>query len=150
MPSLDPYEAPEPADPDIERLIREFVALLRASTSCPPATAGGSRSPRRLDRKQAVYVGPAGTDAERPPFARPGLGLRAGQRPRLPDPAQAERADDRRPLRDPRPPGRGVFRRHREPARRYLASVDPRRIVRRIAELADGLEDRLSRGRDLY
>jgi hypothetical protein len=30
------------------------------------------------------------------------------------------------------------------------ASVDPRRIVHRIAELADGLEDRLSRGRDVY
>jgi hypothetical protein len=31
-----------------------------------------------------------------------------------------------------------------------VASSDPRNIIRRIAELADGLEDRLSRGRDLY
>jgi len=31
-----------------------------------------------------------------------------------------------------------------------LQSIDARSLVRRVAELADGLEDRLSRGRDLY
>ena len=30
----------------------------------PPAGAGRSSFRMRLDRKQAVYVGPAGTDAE--------------------------------------------------------------------------------------
>jgi hypothetical protein len=29
-------------------------------------------------------------------------------------------------------------------------SIDAPRLVRRVAELADGLEDRLSRGRDIY
>ena len=31
-----------------------------------------------------------------------------------------------------------------------LKSIDAHGLVRRIAELADGLEDRLSRGRDIY
>ena len=31
-----------------------------------------------------------------------------------------------------------------------LKSIDAARLVRRVAEVADGLEDRLSRGRDLY
>jgi hypothetical protein len=31
-----------------------------------------------------------------------------------------------------------------------LASIDPAALVRRVAGLADGLEDRLSRGRDIY
>jgi hypothetical protein len=30
------------------------------------------------------------------------------------------------------------------------ASVDPQAVIRTIAELADGVEERLSRGRDLY
>ena len=30
------------------------------------------------------------------------------------------------------------------------AAIDSSTMVRRVAELADGLEDRLSRGRDLY
>jgi hypothetical protein len=29
-------------------------------------------------------------------------------------------------------------------------SLDPQTMIRRVAEMADGLEDRLSRGRDLY
>ena len=31
-----------------------------------------------------------------------------------------------------------------------LESIDAHGLVRRMAELADGLEDRLSRGRDMY
>jgi hypothetical protein len=31
-----------------------------------------------------------------------------------------------------------------------LHAIDAQGLVRRVAELADGLEDRLSRGRDLY
>jgi hypothetical protein len=31
-----------------------------------------------------------------------------------------------------------------------VASLDARGLVRRIAELADGIEDRLSRGGDIY
>ena len=31
-----------------------------------------------------------------------------------------------------------------------LESIDAPGLVRRVAELADGLEDRLSRGRDIY
>jgi hypothetical protein len=31
-----------------------------------------------------------------------------------------------------------------------IQSIDAPKLVRRVAELADGLEDRLSRGRDIY
>ena len=64
---IGPYEAPEPADPDVERLIREFVAL--AGFDVVPSSHGWRLTvPGRLDRKQAVYVGPAGTDAEGRPL----------------------------------------------------------------------------------
>src|SRR5208337_4316255 len=61
--ALGTYEAPEPRDPDLDRLIREFVA--RSGFEVVPSSYGRRLNvPSRLDRKQAVYVGPAGTDAE--------------------------------------------------------------------------------------
>ena len=61
--ALGPYEVPEPADPDVARLIREFVR--RAGYESSPSGQGWQIVvPLRLDRRQAVYVGPAGTDAE--------------------------------------------------------------------------------------
>src|SRR6476661_648033 len=61
--ALEPYEAPEPADPDVARLIIDFVKRtgLHANSS---GRGWQIVVPMRLDRKQAVYVGPAGTDAE--------------------------------------------------------------------------------------
>ena len=61
--ALGTYEAPEPADPDVERLIRDFVA--RSGFDVVTSGHGWRVTvPLRLDRKQAVYIGPAGTDAE--------------------------------------------------------------------------------------
>ena len=61
--ALGTYEAPEPADPDVERLIRDFVA--RSGFDVVTSGHGWRVTvPLRLDRKQAVYIGSAGTDAE--------------------------------------------------------------------------------------
>ncbi len=61
--ALGMYEAPEPADPDVERLIRDFVA--RSGFDVVTSGHGWRLTvPSRLDRKQAVYIGSAGTDAE--------------------------------------------------------------------------------------
>src|SRR4029077_19146746 len=61
--ALGPYEVPEPADPDVAGLIHDFVRHARYDAN--PAGQGWQLVvPLRLDRKQAVYVGPAGTDAE--------------------------------------------------------------------------------------
>ena len=61
--ALEPYEMPEPADPDVARLIQEFVKRTRHDAN-PSGRGWQLVVPLRLDRKQAVYVGPAGTDAE--------------------------------------------------------------------------------------
>jgi hypothetical protein len=116
--ALEPYEVPEPADPDVARLIVEFVKRTRYD-----ATAAGRGwqivVPLTLDRRQAVYVGPAGTDAE----GRALMTLVSVCGP-------VNDRDCRTLLK--------------------LKSLDPEALVRRVAERADGLEDRLSRGRDIY
>src|SRR5947209_20184049 len=61
--ALGPYEAPEPADPDTPRLIRELVA--RSGYEAGPAGHGWRMVvPLQLDRRQAVYLGYAGNDPE--------------------------------------------------------------------------------------
>ena len=61
--ALGPYEAPEPADPDTHRLIRELVA--RSGFEAGPSSHGWRMIvPLQLDRKQAVYVGPTGADLD--------------------------------------------------------------------------------------
>ena len=117
--ALEPYEQPEPADPDVTRLIQDFVNRTRHEVN-PSGRGWQLVVPLGLDRRQAVYIGPAGTDAEgRSGF--PGLGMRSGQRPRLPQPAQAQRPDRRGALRDPSTARRGVLRRHRKSGGRRLA-----------------------------
>ena len=60
---LEPYEAPEPADPDVARLIVDF--LKRTGYDANSSGRGWQIVVlMRLDRRQAVYVGPAGTDTE--------------------------------------------------------------------------------------
>ena len=61
--ALEPYEHPEPADPDVTRLIAEFVKRTRHDAN-PSGRGWQLVVPLRLDRRQAVYVGPAGTDSE--------------------------------------------------------------------------------------
>src|SRR5436305_10449690 len=57
--ALGEYEAPEPADQDVNRLIRDLVA--RAGFDAAPARQGWRLIvPLELDRRQAVYIGHAG------------------------------------------------------------------------------------------
>ncbi len=149
--ALGTYEAPEPSDPDVdvERLIRDFVAR----SGFDVVTSGhGWRAtvPSRLDRKQAVYIGSAGTDAE-------GLALLslvsicgpANDRDcRLLLKHNARMTDGHFAIRVLR--GEEYFVVIENLAVESATSLDPQTMIRRVAEMADGLEDRLSRGRDLY
>jgi hypothetical protein len=147
--ALGTYEAPEPADPDVERLIRDFVAL----SGFDVITSGrGWRVtvPLRLDRKQAVYIGPAGTDAE-------GLALLslvsicgpANDRDcRLLLKHNARMTDGHFAIRVLR--GEEYFVVVENLPVESATTMDAQTMIRRVAAMADGLEDRLSRGRDLY
>jgi hypothetical protein len=147
--ALGIYEAPEPSDPDVDRLIRNFVA--RSGFDVVPSSHGWRVTvPSRLDRKQAVYIGPAGTDVE----GRALISLISVCGP-------ANDRDCRTLLTHNSRMTDGHFAIRVLRGEEYFVvienltvesadSVDPQNIIRRVAELADGLEDRLSRGRDLY
>ncbi len=147
--ALEPYEAPEPADPDVARLMAEFVKRTRYDAD---ASGRGWQIvvPMPLDRKQAVYVGPGGTDAEGralvtlvsvcgPVNDRDCRGLLK---------LNARIVEGNFAIRVLR--GEEYFVVIENLAVDALKSIDPGALVRRVAELADGLEDRLSRGRDIY
>jgi hypothetical protein len=147
--AFEPYEAPEPADPDVARLIIEFVKRTGYEAN---SSGRGWRIvvPMRLDRKQAIYVGPAGTDTE----GRTILSLVSVCGP-------VNDRDCRTLLKLNARIVEGHFAIRVLRGEEYfvvidnliidmLGSLDPARLVRRVAEVADGLEDRLSRGRDLY
>jgi hypothetical protein len=147
--ALEPYEAPEPADPDVARLIVEFVKRTRHEAN---ASGRGWQIvvPMRLDRKQAVYVGPAGTDAEgRALFTLVSVCGPVNDRDcRSLLKLNARIVEGTFAIRILR--GEEYFVVIENLAVDALKSVDPVALVRRVAELADSLEDRLSRGRDIY
>jgi hypothetical protein len=147
--ALGPLEAPEPADPDTSRLIRGLVARSGFEAA---ASGHGWRLvvPLQLDRKQAVYVGHAGTDPE----GRSILSLVSVCGP-------ANDRDARILLKLNARSVEGHFAIKVLRGEEYFVvlanlpaeaaeQIDAAGLVRRIAEAADGLEDRLSRGRDLY
>lgn len=147
--ALGPYEAPEPDDPDSARLIREFVG--RAGYEAGPSSHGWRMVvPLQLDRQQAVYLGYAGTDPE----SRPILSFVSVCGP-------ANDRDARILLKMNARSVEGHFAIKVLRGEEYFVVIenlpadaveafDAGGLVRRIAEAADGLEDRLSRGRDLY
>jgi hypothetical protein len=147
--ALEPYEAPEPADPDTSRLLVEFVR--RAGYEATPAGRGWQVViPLRLDRRQAVYVGPAGTDPE----VRALLSLVSVCGPVIDRDCRtllklnARIVEGHFAVRVLR--GEEYFVVIENLAVAAVGSHDAHGLVRRIAELADSLEDRLSRGRDIY
>jgi hypothetical protein len=147
--ALGTYEAPEPADPDVERLIREFVA--HSGFDVVPSSHGWRVTvPARLDRKQAVYIGPAGTDVEgRSLLSLVSICGPANDRDcRILLTHNARMTDGHFAIRVLR--GEEYFVVVENLPVESVASIDPRNVIRRVAELADNLEDRLSRGRDLY
>ena len=147
--ALEPYELPEAADPDVARLIVEFVKRTRHDAN---ASGRGWQIvvPLRLDRRQAVYVGPAGTDAE----GRAIMTLISVCGPvndrdcRTLLKLNARFVEGHFAVRVLR--GEEYFVVIENLAVEALESIDAPGLVRRVAELADGLEDRLSRGKDIY
>jgi hypothetical protein len=147
--ALGPYEAPEPADPDTTRVLRALVA--RSGFEAVPSGHGWRMVvPLQLDRHQAVYAGYTGTDPE----GRSILSLVSVSGP-------ANDRDARILLKLNARVVEGQFAIRVLRGEEYFVVVenlpadsvdrlDPAGLVRRIAETADGLEDRLSRGLDLY
>ena len=149
--ALGPYEAPDPRDADAD-VGRRLAALVAASGFEATPSGHGWRMvvPLPMDRRQAVYAGFAGADAE----GRAILALVSVCGP----------ATDR--------DARGLLKLNARIVEGHFAikvllgeeyfvvihnlavtdspAVDPAGLVRRVAETADGLEDKLSRGRDLY
>jgi hypothetical protein len=147
--ALGPYEVPDPADPDVARLIKDFVR--RAAYESNPSAQGWQIVvPLRQDRKQAVYLGPAGTDAD----GRAILGLVSvcgtvnDRDCRTLLKLNARIVEGHFAIRVLR--GEEYFVVIENLPAEVLASVDAQALVHRIAELADGLEERLSRGGDVY
>ena len=147
--ALGPYEAPEPADQDTSRAIRTIVE--RCGCEAGPSGLGWRLIvPLHLDRRQAIYVGHAGTDTD----GRSILSLVSVCGP-------ANDRDARILLKLNARTVDGHFAIHVLRGEEYFVVIenlpvdDVERInapalVRRIAAVADGLEDRLSRGLDLY
>jgi hypothetical protein len=147
--ALGPYEAPEPADPDTARLLRHLVE--RSGYEAGPSGHGWSLTvPLALDRRQAVYAGYAGTDPE----GRSILSLVSVCGPASDRDARillklnARTVEGHFAIRQLR--GEEYFVVIENVPAESVERLDPAGLVRRIAQIADGLEDRLSRGRDLY
>lgn len=147
--ALGPYEAPEPAESDVAGLIRNLVN--RAGyEACPSGHGWCMVVPLQLDRRQAVYIGYAGNDPE----GRAILGFVSVCGP-------ANDRDTRILMKLNARTVEGHFAIKVLRGEEYFVVIhnlaadpamlrDASGLVRRIAETADGLEDRLSRGRDLY
>jgi hypothetical protein len=147
--ALGPYEAPEPADPDTTRLIRDLVA--RAGFESAPWGHGWRLVvPLQLDRHQAVYVGHSGTDAEgRAILSLVSVCGPANERDaRILLKLNARSVEGHFAIKVLR--GEEYFVVIQNLAAETAPNVDACGLVRRVAETADGFEDRLSRGRDLY
>lgn len=147
--ALGPYEAPDPADPDVERSLRDLV--IRSGFESGPSGHGWQIVvPLGLDRKQAVYAGYAGIDPE----SRPILSLvsvcgPANERdPRILLKLNARKVEGHFAIKVLR--GEEYFVVIQNLRAESVGRLDSRSLVARIAETADDLEDRLLRGRDLY
>jgi hypothetical protein len=147
--ALGPYEAPDPADLDLAGSLRDLV--LRSGFEGTPSGPGWRLVvPLQLDRQQAVYIGPVGTDPE----GRAILALVSVCGPAHERDARtllklnARAVEGHFAIKVLR--GEEYFIVIHNVAAESIPHLDPGGLVRRVAEAADGLEDRLSRGRDLY
>jgi hypothetical protein len=147
--ALGTYEPLDPDDPDLNRLIRDLVSR-SGFDSAPWGHGWRLVVPLELDRRQAVYVGHAGTDSE----GRAILSLVSVCGP-------ANDRDARILLKLNARSVEGHFAIRVLLGEEYFVvihnltaqsvpNLDAAGLVRRMAEAADELEDRLSRGRDLY
>ncbi len=147
--ALGPYEAPEPADPDVTRAIRDLVAR-----SGFEATAAGHGwrlvVPLQLDRRQAVYIGYNGVDpAGRSIVSLVSICGTANDRdPRILLKMNARIVEGHFAIKILR--GEEYFVVIQNLALEAADQTNAAGLVARIAATADDLEDRLTRGRDLF
>ena len=147
--ALGPYEAPDPADPDTNRLIRDLVAR-----SGYEATASGHGwrvlVPLAMDRKQAVYVGHAGVapDGRSIVTLVSICGTANDRDPRTLLMMNARMVEGHFAIKILR--GEEYFVVIQNIPTEIATSTDAGNLVARIAGTADSLEDRLTRGRDLF
>ena len=146
---LGPYEPPDPSDLDTRPLLHDLVS--DCGFEAAPAGHGWRVIvPVRLDRQQAVYLGQGGTDTE----GRPLLSIVSVCGPANVRDARillnwnARTVEGHFAIKVLRGEEYFVVV-HNFPAETAPA-LDPAGLIRRVAEVADGLEDRLSRGRDIY
>lgn len=147
--ALGPYEAPEPADPDVLSIVRDLA--LRSGYAIDPSGHGWRLIvPLEPDRRQAVYVGLAGTDAEGRALLNfvSVCGPATDRDARILLKLNARIVDGHFAIRTLLGEDYFVVLRNVHAATAH--QLDAPGLVRSIAEMADGLEDRLSRGRDLY
>lgn len=147
--ALGMYEPPDPADPESDSLLRDLVA--RSGFDAAPARHGWRLVVSLpLDRRQVVYLGHAGTDPEgRPLIALVSVcGTARDRDARTLLKLNARSVEGHFAIRVLR--GEEYFVVVHNLAANLSADLDAAALVRRIAEKADSLEDRLSRGRDLY
>ena len=147
--AIDPHEESDPADPDVQGMVRD-LAIRSGYESHPMGSGWRVVVPIRTDRRQAVYVGPAGADKE----GRIIFSLVSVCGP-------ARDRDARRLLRLNARMVEGSFAIKMLRGEEYFVvvsnlaaaeveNVEASSLCRRIAEIADGLEDALSRGADVY
>lgn len=147
--ALGAYEAPDATDPDLPRLMRQFVESAELET-VPAGHGWRLVVPLGLDRRQAVYLGQSGTD----PDGRAILGLVSVCGPATERDApillkmNARTVEGHFAIKTLL--GEDYFVVIHNVTAAAAAQLDAPHLVRRIAEVADGLEERLSQGRDLY
>ena len=147
--ALGVYEAPEPDDPDLGPKLRDLVA--NAGFDASPFGHGWRVIvPLPLDRTQAVYIGQEGTDADGHGLI--GLvsvcGPATDRDARLLLKFNARAVDGHFAIKTLRGEEYFIVARTIQPE--TARTLDARTLIQRIAQVADGLEERLSRGRDLY
>ena len=147
--ALGPYEAPDPGDAGVDRLVRAAV-MQSGFESTPHGPGWRMVVPLPLDRKQAVYFGPTSSDRDgRPIVSLVSICGTANDRdPRILLKGNARVVDGHFAIKTLR--GEDYFVVVRNLTTESLAHLDFARLVGRIAEAADDLEDRLTRGRDLF
>lgn len=146
---LGPYEAPDPTDNHVQSILLDLVKR----SEIPAASAGhGWRLvvPVRPERKQAVYLGYSGIDSnDAPIITLVSVSGPANERDvRTLMKWNARVFNGHFALRVLRGEEYFVFLHNLEAALVPHVQVSP--LVRHIAHTADQLEERLSRGRDLY
>ena len=147
--ALGSYEPPEPSDDDASPALRD-LAMRSGFEAAPFGHGWRVVIPLPLDRTQAVYLGHDGNDAE----GRPLLGIVSVCGPandrdgRILLKLNARAVEGHfaiKPLR-----GEEYFVVARTILAESAEEIDATGLLLRIAQVADGLEERLSRGRDLY